>query len=461
MKHLTLTLCLLTVTGCRLGSYPTGIQNDPLNPPYINGIKRETTLDKYLAHTESVYHWEEMKSIRAQPTDGDFNLKVISQTWQGKPWSHRLQIFTPKGLRHPDTAILSISFGNGSDLETFMGKALANATGAVVVNVFDVPNQPLFGKYEDALIAFSFGKYLQTGDDTWPLIFPMTKSVIKAMDAIQAWSRTQPQGEISKFIVSGASKRGWTTDLVAAHDTRVIGAIPIVYNNLKVGAQIAHQREVWGGTSPLIEVYKQEGLLDPLPTERARSLTESIDPWSYRRRLVMPKLLINATNDGYWPHDALNLYFNDLPGQTDVFYVPNAPHTLGDNVAAVVGSAAAWSNLLLDGIAVPKVNLSVRNTEMDTTFTLSTDVTPAKVRLWLACSSSKDFRKSKWKSLLLQPHGRKYQFTVPIGKLYPQKVDYAAAFGEIEIPAQPLPLRLSSKMWEQTKQVNRLSPQMP
>src|SRR5258705_3204885 len=92
-----------------------------------------------------------------------------------------------------------------------------------------VPNQPLYnGKSEDALIAYTLDQYLKTGDETWPLLFPMAKSAIRGMDAVQAPAEKEFNQRIEKFVVAGASKRGWTTWLTGAVDPRVKAIEPIV-----------------------------------------------------------------------------------------------------------------------------------------------------------------------------------------------------------------------------------------
>ena len=53
-----------------------------------------------------------------------------------------------------------------------------------------------------------------------------------------------------------------------------------------------------------------------------------VDPYSFRDRLTMPKLLINGTNDRYWTLNALDLYWNELKEPKYVVELPNAGHGL-------------------------------------------------------------------------------------------------------------------------------------
>jgi PhoPQ-activated pathogenicity-related protein len=78
------------------------------------------------------------------------------------------------------------------------------------------------------LISYTLHQYKQDGDASWPLLFPMVKSAVRTMDAIQDFGKSRFQKNIDQFFISGASKRGWTTWLTAAtQDTRVKAIAPM------------------------------------------------------------------------------------------------------------------------------------------------------------------------------------------------------------------------------------------
>ena len=70
----------------------------------------------------------------------------------------------------------------------------ARDTGTITAELRLVPNQPVVfmddpakkPRTEDDFIAYTWDKFLRTGDEKWPARLPMTKSAVRAMDAITA-----------------------------------------------------------------------------------------------------------------------------------------------------------------------------------------------------------------------------------------------------------------------------------
>ena len=119
-------------------------------------------------------------------------LKLTSQTWHGIVWEHDLQLVIPTGVKLAGPVLIWNQGGREDIGATLMATHLAIRAQAPVAFLYGVPKQPLFGdKREDALIAETFVKYLETGDPTWPLLFPMVKSVVRSMDAIQEFAKKE------------------------------------------------------------------------------------------------------------------------------------------------------------------------------------------------------------------------------------------------------------------------------
>jgi PhoPQ-activated pathogenicity-related protein len=447
------------VSGCAQNT--PGTSNAGTLNPSLPAIKDEvapvrTALDDYIARPEPKFAWK----VESQ-TGNITNLQVTSQEWQGRTWTHRVEVIRPDKVTEPNLALVMISYGSGNAQESLFGGLAANAMGATFINIWNVPNQPLWDRREDDLISYTFQKYFETGDDTWPLLLPMTKSVTKSLDAVQQWAQQENLPELSKFVVSGASKRGWTSWLVAAVDKRVAGIVPMVYDNLNLQKQMPHQMASWGAYSSQIEDYTKRGLQQMLGTPQGQKLVQIVDPWTYRERYTMPKLIINGTNDRYWPLDAYNLYRNDLPAPTNVIYAPNAGHSLGGAEQRTAGAAVAWVKALTRGAQFPQVDLravsETANTDQSTLkpltgnqFTMSVSnpdpqIKVRALRLWVAHSATRDFRDAKWEDTPLELNEKTdlSKIAVPVPAT-PGAAKYSAAFAEAEFTAQPLPMFLAS-----------------
>lgn len=359
-------------------------------------------LYKYLAKKETVFAHRIVREDENGTT-----IELTSQTWQGKPWRHTILLRQPKKLAKKGTGILFITGDGPRDGDYRQLAFVTEATGMPVAMLFDIPNQPLWDMKEDDLIAHTFQKYLETGDSDWPLLFPMTKSALRAMDAVEATTKNS-DNPLSKFVVTGASKRGWTTWFIgAAKDKRVIGIAPMVYDNLNVARQMPHQIAQWGKYSEQIEDYTRRGLQAQLATDKGRKLASIIDPYSYLSNIKVPILVVTGANDRYWTVDAMSQYWKDLKQPKWAKVVPNVGHDLGGGLEAA-NTIGAFARSLAGAFAMPKPTWSIGKKQGAYAINVGSDTPYEEVRIWLATSDTTDFRDSKWSVTAKIPASEKY-----------------------------------------------------
>ncbi len=404
-------------------------------------------LRNYVARPEAVYRWELREKI-ARGTSTVYDLHLVSQDWQGIVWEHQLQVYQPANAKPATTMLLWNQGGRASDGNIAFGLELAQKIGTPVAFLYGVPKQPLFeGKKEDALIAETFVRYLETKDERWPLLFPMVKSVVKSMDALQEFGEREWKLPVKSFIITGASKRGWTTWLTAATDPRVKAIAPMVIDTLNMKAQGPYQLKSFGHYSEQIRDYTERGLVPTPETAEAQRLWAMVDPWVYRERLTMPKLLINGVNDPYWTTDALNLYWDDLPGDKWVTYVPNAGHNLeqlGENGekdrSRAVNALAAFAKHNIRDNPMPQLRWKHDDASDQARLTVDSDHVPKAARLWVASAPTRDFRLARWKDQALTS-GKSIVTNVAA-----PTTGCVAFFAELDFEIDRLPHQLSTQM---------------
>ena len=274
---------------------------------------------------------------------------------------------------------------------------IAQKNNAIVAKVSQVPNQPLYDNLtEDALISYTLHNYREDKDFSWPLLFPMVKSAVRSMDAVQAFSKENLNHEINSFLVSGGSKRGWTTWLTGASDPRVEAIAPMVIDMLNMPKSISYHVEAWGDYSIQIEDYVKLGIAQDVDTPDGRELVAMIDPFSYRDKLTMPKLILNGTNDEYWPADAIKHYISEIPGENYLHYVPNAGHGLGDKRQALQALSAFWGETLQKQ-KHPELSWEIEEGSDGITVKIkATESKLSNVKLWVCDSEDRDFRDNEF-----------------------------------------------------------------
>ena len=219
--------------------------------------------------------------------------------------------------------------------------AIATTTSTITAELRGIPNEPLVftgetkPRTEDAAIVYTWDKFLRSNskdDETWPLRLPMTKAAVRAMDTVTVVSK-EKGFTVDHYVVSGASKRGWTTWTTAAVDKRVVAIVPLVIDTLNVEKAMVHHYEAYGAWSPALQDYIDMKTFDWLGTSQFKKLLEIEDPYSYLDRLTMPKYIVNSGGDQYFLPDSSQFYWKDLKGEKAIRYVPNAKHDLNGSDA--------------------------------------------------------------------------------------------------------------------------------
>ncbi len=391
-----------------------------------------TALDDYVAAPDSSYGWSLYSTAPLYGFDGappqigvTYTLKMTSQTWQsGKTspdrskWTHWITIAVPYNAA-PGACFMMIDGGSISSTPADISQyaALSGLLGCSLAYLQYIPNEPLtfsdgVSRTEDSIIAYTFDKYYNlygTADEdaTWPLLLPMVKGAVRGMDAIQEFLKKNNNMTVSDFFIGGASKRGWTTWLTAAVDSRVKAMVPIVIDILNMQYQLPHHKNaysnyaandttnhMYGGYSDAIRDYTKFNVFDRLSTTAGLSMGQIVDPFTYRDRLTMPKLIVNSTGDQFFLPDGIKFYFNQLLGDNHILYVPNTDHTLGlsegnpDLLVNIVKFISAF--VPGSGTTLPKFDWTF---QPDGSIRVVMDEQPEAVNVWQAhVETHRDFR---------------------------------------------------------------------
>lgn len=234
---------------------------------------------------------------------------------------------------------------------------------------------------------------MKTGDATWPARLPMTKSAVRAMDTITALLGSKEGGEvkIDEFVVAGGSKRGWTTWTTAAVDKRVVAIVPFVIDVLNVEQSMRHHFAAYGFWAPAVGDYVHHKITARIDDPAHHDLMAIVDPFSYRDRFTMPKYIVNSAGDEFFLPDSWQFYYDALPGEKHLRYVPNSNHSLAGTDAAQ--SAMAFYDAVITGTPRPEYSWSM---ESDGSIRFETEQKPVEAKLWQATNpEARDFRLMK------------------------------------------------------------------
>ncbi len=375
-------------------------------------ITPETALQRYLDNGDTHFKWSIKESYPVGETTA-YDLLLTSQKWREHLWTHQLTVLVPKEIKY-NGALLFITGGSSEgDLPNWKAKddkttknfaKIATKDKALVAIVRQVPKQPLYegDLVEDQLISFTLHNFKKDKDYSWPLLFPMVKSAVKAMDAVQEFSKENLHKEITRFTVSGASKRGWTTWLTGASDKRVEAIAPMVIDVLNMPVSLDYQVTAWNEYSIQIEDYTKLEIPQSVNTPDGNAISIMVDPYSYRKKLTMPKLIFIGTNDEYWPVDAIKNYIDEIPGENYIHYVPNAGHDLAGGEQAFRALSGFWERTL-NNKSYKEFSYKTTTDKNSASIAIKSSTDELlNVYLWSTDSKDRDFRDEKWVSKKLK-----------------------------------------------------------
>lgn len=418
---------------------------------------KQTALDDYIAKEDATYSWRVEKTIDS----GTLTTVVIqlkTQTWRTEAdvdrpvWEHWLVLTIPAKVT-TDRAFLLIGGGShnskapeGSDI---ISSTIARATGSIVAELKNVPNQPLVfhqdgtPRTEDDLIGYSWSQFLETGDATWLPRLPMVKSAVRAMDCITEFAASDTGGNlvVEKFVVGGGSKRGWTTWMTGAADPRVEAIVPIVIDVVNAEPSLRHHAEAYGFWAEAIGNYYQHNILQRFDHPRMQELYEIVDPYYYLERLTEPKYIVNGSGDQFFLPDSSRFYYDQLNGEKLIRYVPNADHGLKNTDA--IQSIAAFYHLISTNKPRPEYAWTF---EENGSIRATTTTKPTQVMFWQANNpEARDFRLKiigpAFKGTELQPNAdNAYVSPVPA-----EQPGWTASFIEFTYDVgSPFPLKVTT-----------------
>jgi PhoPQ-activated pathogenicity-related protein len=210
----------------------------------------------------------------------------------------------------------------------------------------------------------------------------------------------------------------------------------------------------WGYYSEQIADYYSRNLLvgqiDPKASIAEKDLRDSlwriIDPYFYRERVTIPKLLVHGTNDRYWNLDATKFYWNDLVGAKYILTLPNVGHNLGSERQKAMTTIAAYAKLISDGGQLPDMRWKMETEADQYTLSVTSNIPAKGAKLWVAVQEGRDFRESKWNPTDLQPQpGGGGNFRATVAK--PEAGQHAGFYIEIETEYAGIPCSLTTEVF--------------
>lgn len=198
--------------------------------------------------------------------------ELLSQHWSPDDmvtpaqWRHNVDIYIPETAKEHHALVVvnnGINYDKGVQITGKPGDfpqetlaSISRDTNTIVISVSDIPNQYLTFQddkkplKEDESVSRSWALFMEAPEkrELMPLNIPMVTALSQAMRLAK---KELTQWNINSFIITGISKRGWTTWLSAIADPDVEAIVPFAIDLLDIDASLEHIYQSYGGNWPI------------------------------------------------------------------------------------------------------------------------------------------------------------------------------------------------------------------
>lgn len=412
------------VIACRLPPLSSG-----LLVLILCGFVNSTPLDDYVSKPEPDFSWRDTgDTVWPLVFGGKAHiLNVTSLRWMdesrayspnGALWSHQVAVVIPKKLTVTNVSIAVMTGGcigdkapGISDEYLEVADKLAHNTGSIAVVIYQIPNCPIVypsdpsGKKrtEDAMIAWAWLQFIKDPhhDPEWIPRLPMTKAGMQCMRAVQEYLEQQKLAQIKGWVVSGASKRGWTTWTVGAVTCEscvtILAIAPLVPIVPDIIAEVHRQWRSYGGFTFAFKDYTEVNMTQYIDGPEFAMATKIMDPMYYGERLSrIPKVVVLSSDDEFMQLDWSEIWYDQLTGEKHLLIAPNSEHSLTTGIPEVVSTMSAVYNSIVYQTERPRFDYRIDNSTGELSVQLPPGLAHGKVVLRHAQTFSTERRDFRW-----------------------------------------------------------------
>lgn len=144
----------------------------------------------------------------------------------------------------------------------------------------------------------------------------------------------------------------------------------------------------YGEFSPAVQEYVNYDIQDWLGTEEFKVLMSYIEPFSFIDKFTMPKYIINAGSDEFFSTDSWRFYYDKLPGEKIIRYVPNKNHSLDGRY--LTEDLVSYFYRVINDIEIPSLSWNLSDNKLIAELDYDGDY---DVSVWTAKNDNgRDFR---------------------------------------------------------------------